>query len=398
LAYRPRSSDGVDSQAATEPPLPEDVGSLDELYLTGLHLAQYRHATRTPERYWREALRRDPADSRCNTAMGEWHLRRGELADAVRHLRQAIATLTKRNPNPRDGEPLYLLGVALRHLDEHDAAYDAFYKATWNAAWQSPAHFALAMHDCRRRQWAKALGHLDRALRVNADHLQARDLKAIVLRRLGRDAEATSLLEATVALNPTAYLARQLLGRSPTFDAQVHLDLAWDLWHAGLADEAIALLKQVRADDASGAAPLVAYTLAAFHEWGGKNDEAAIARQAAKGAPWQYCFPARLQEIAVLRAAIAADAADPRAPFYLGCLLYDRGRYDEAIACWERSAAADADFAPVWRCLGMAAFNVRHDTQAALDAYERAVAAAPDGGRLLYERDQLWKRLGVAPE
>ena len=46
-------------EAATEPPSPEEIATNEELYLTGLHLEQYRHATRSPEIYWREALRRD---------------------------------------------------------------------------------------------------------------------------------------------------------------------------------------------------------------------------------------------------------------------------------------------------------------------------------------------------
>ncbi|GAB4168216.1 MAG: hypothetical protein Fur0032_06440 [Terrimicrobiaceae bacterium] len=44
---------------ATEPPAPADIVSADELFLTGEHLEQYRHPTREPEDYWREALRRD---------------------------------------------------------------------------------------------------------------------------------------------------------------------------------------------------------------------------------------------------------------------------------------------------------------------------------------------------
>lgn len=102
-------------EAATEPPAPEAVGSTDMLYVTGravllvlracltqggvkrlccdgnvhgaalytsvgvrpgLHLDQYRHPTREATAYWREALRRDPGDARCNTAMGLWHYKR----------------------------------------------------------------------------------------------------------------------------------------------------------------------------------------------------------------------------------------------------------------------------------------------------------------------------------
>src|SRR5204863_10165492 len=45
---------------AAEPWVPRDIASADELYITGLHLDQYRHATRSPALYWREAVRPAP--------------------------------------------------------------------------------------------------------------------------------------------------------------------------------------------------------------------------------------------------------------------------------------------------------------------------------------------------
>ena len=122
------------------------MAGIDELYLIGLHLEQYRHATRLPEIYWREALRRDPDDSRCNLALGRWHMRRGELSDAEEHLRTSIARLTSRNPNPRDGEAYYQLGLCLRqqafanprNSNLLEDAYAAFYKATWESSPGSP--------------------------------------------------------------------------------------------------------------------------------------------------------------------------------------------------------------------------------------------------------------------
>lgn len=95
--------------------------------------------------YWREALRRDPGDARCNQALGLWHLRRGEAAAAERCLRAAVGRLTARNPNPADGEAHYGLGLALRARGGRDKeAYAAFYKSTWNWAWRSPAFYQLA--------------------------------------------------------------------------------------------------------------------------------------------------------------------------------------------------------------------------------------------------------------
>src|SRR5690606_13236458 len=70
VSWRPRPPHETDEdepvEPAAEPPPPSGIDSVDELYLTGLHLSQYRHATRKPEPYWEEALRRDPGDARCN--------------------------------------------------------------------------------------------------------------------------------------------------------------------------------------------------------------------------------------------------------------------------------------------------------------------------------------------
>ena len=73
---------------------------------------------------------------RCNNAKGLLLLRRGQFAKAEPYFKTAIATLTKRNPNPYDGEPYYNLGVSLFLQEKYKEAYDAFFKATWNDAWQ----------------------------------------------------------------------------------------------------------------------------------------------------------------------------------------------------------------------------------------------------------------------
>ncbi|MGA2231755.1 MAG: DUF5107 domain-containing protein, partial [Tepidisphaeraceae bacterium] len=199
---------------ATEPDLPANIKGNDELYLTGVHLEQYRHATRSPDIYWREALKRDPGDARCNDALGAWHLRRGEFAEALPHFQTAVATLTRRNPNPYDGQPHYHLGLTLRYLGRDDAAYAALYKSTWNFAWRAPAFHALAEIDAMRGEWTTALDHLALGLRVNADNLKARNLSAIVLRKLGRDAEADAMLRQTLELDPLDAWAGYLSGRA----------------------------------------------------------------------------------------------------------------------------------------------------------------------------------------
>ncbi|HUK66906.1 MAG TPA: DUF5107 domain-containing protein [Anaeromyxobacteraceae bacterium] len=382
---------------ASEPPPPEEVASADELYVTGLHLEQYRHATRSAESYWREALRRDPLDSRCNSALGFLHLRRGDFSKAEGHFRKALKRLELHNLNPYDGEPSYGLGLVLRYLGRDAEAYAAFSKSTWNAAWVSASHHALAEIDGARENWPAALEHLDRALRHDSDNLRARDLRAMVLVRLGRSAEAERALLETLSLDPLDAWGRHLAGRTPR-DARLALDLALDHARAGLFREALALAEIPELEGAAGATPLLHYHAACFAERVGDLASALRHREEARLSPPDYCFPSRLEDIFALEAAIEANPRDARAPYYLGDLFYDRGRREEAIVLWERAAESDPSYSVVWRNLGIAYFNVRRDKRRALEAYERAFAADPRDARLLYERDQLWKRTAVAPQ
>ncbi|HET7723116.1 MAG TPA: hypothetical protein VFK68_00645, partial [Propionibacteriaceae bacterium] len=85
---------------------------------------------------------------------------------------------------------------------------------------------------------------------------------------------------------------------------------------------------------------------------------------------------------------------DPTASALLGHWLYANGRPADAVARWRRSVAVDPSDPVVWRNLGVAAYNVDHDSDGAVEAYERAMEVAPDDARLLFESDQLWRLTG----
>ncbi len=382
-------------EPATEPPLPSEIAGCDELFITALHLEQYRHATRHPEIYWREALHRDPGDARCNHALGVWHLRRGEFSLAEKFLGRSIERIALRNPNPYDGEPFYSLGLALRYLGRSEEAYAAFYKSTWNFAWRSPGYLALAEMDMARGDFQTALEHLNLCVRTNADHLNARNLQVIALRKLGRSSEAEEILEATLSFDPLDYWARYLSNKT-LGNNQARLDIAFDLMISGLYGEAKGLLEtaDISADD--GSVPMVLYALAYCSAAVGDALRAERLYREAAGAVPDYCFPSRLAELIVLEAALQHNPDDARAHYYLGNWLFDRRRHQEAIAHWERSATLDASYSVVWRNLGIAYFNVHNNVSQAREAFERAVGANPADARLLYERDQLWKRTGAS--
>ena len=64
----------------------------------------------------------------------------------------------------------------------------------------------------------------------------------------------------------------------------------------------------------------------------------------AEAASPRYCFPARIEEMIVLKSAIARNPSAARAHYYLGNLYYDKRRYDEAIRSWRRSVELDSCF------------------------------------------------------
>ena len=384
--------------AATEPGTPEEIQSNDELYVTGLHLDQYRHATRHADVYWCEALRRDPADSRCNNAMGSWHLRRAEFAKAEEFFGQAIQTLTLRNPNPWEGEAFYNLGFTLRYLSRDEEAYAAFYKAAWNSAWRSAAYLALAELDAKRGDWNASIEHLESSLRMNTENLNARNLSVIVLRKLGRGGEADRLLKETLALDPLDSWTRYLASNSLPSGNQMLFDLALDYMRAGLYLEVVDLLGCTDRNARDGSVPILLYALGHIYRQLGNTASAKRTYSEASMAPPDYCFPNRLEEFVVLQEAVSANPEDARAAYYLGNLLYDRRRHREAIALWERAARLDPSFSTVWRNLGISYFNVLGDEELSRSAFDKAVQANPGDARILYEQDQLWKRLGESPE
>lgn len=412
LEYQPEADSSPDlPDPATEPLPPHEIQSTDELYITGLHLEQYRHATRSPQPYWEEALRRDPSDARCNNALGLVALRNGEFARAEEFFRAAIARLTRRNPNPRDGEPFYNLGLALLWQQRTPEAYDAFYKSTWNYALRSAGNFAMAGIAGAQGRYEVALSHLNEALCSDSENLKARDMKAALLYRLGREQEARTLIEETLRRDPLDILAGVemlfLEGWSPEsrrgffsrirVDVQTALDIAYDYAAFGFFTEAMFWLADV-VEQTETEYPMIFYTLAWLSERAGQTDETNEYWKRGAAAPPLYCFPFRLEEMLILERAIARDHHDSKANYYLGNLLYDRKRYDDAIACWRTSVEADPTFSIPWRNLGIAEYNVCHDPDAALGAYRNALKANRKDARLLYEFDQLKKRIGYSPE
>ena len=416
ISWRPPKEERHEIPEPAKPArLPAEIVENEQLYLTGLHLELYRHATFDPTAYYGEALRRDPGDVRCNNALGLWYLRRAQPAKAEPYFRRAIATLTARDPNPYDGEPYFNLGLALVQLERLDEAYDAFFKAVWNAAWQDAGYFCLAQIASRKGDHEKALELAERSLVRNWHNHRCRHLITALLRTLGRSAKAAAFAADSLVLDhfnvgclfeqvllagqdPGAAQqeARQRLLAISRGDVHTHIEYALDYAAAGFTKEAGELLSLSAAHGGAGY-PMMHYFLGHFAAMGGEHDVARAHYERAMGTSPDRCFPHRCEERAVLEAALAVNPHDARAVYYLGNLWYAFRQYDEAIACWERSVGVDGTFPTAWRNLALAHYNKRKDPAKALEAMERAFALDPTDARVLMELDQLYRRMGRTP-
>jgi len=401
------------AKAAAEP---GSIENAEQLFLTGWHIEQYRHATCSPVPYYEEALRRDDGDIRNNNALGLWYLRRGQFGKSVPYFQKAIATSTQRNANPYDTECYYNLGLALKFSGKNEDAYNAFYKATWGNAWQDSGYFSLAQIDMMNGDYALALEHTLAAIDRNAGSNKAYVLRSAAFRRMQRPEDAILVSSAAIkrdrfnlgalfelacchkALNDdkkSILYMNELLQLSRGYDQNL-IAYALDYANAGLYKEASGLLEHAGSGDCTN--PMVYYYLGFFRvKQGEENDGMKYFKKAAAADPY-LCFPNRLEDINILRLASKVNPADAKAPYYLGNLFYDKQQYHEAIELWEASALLDDTFPTVFRNLGMACFNKLGDKNKALALYEKAFSLDKTDPRVMMELDQLYKILNKPPE
>lgn len=395
-------TDRPKAEAAKAALSPEETATCEQLYMTGLHLEQYRHATYVAKDYYLEALRRDPSDIRNNNAMGLWLLRRGKFAEAEKYFRIAVETQLTRNPNPYDGEPRYNLGLALKYQGKNKEAYDAFYKSCWNAAMQDAGYYGCAQISCINDNLSEALYEVDKSLIRNWHNNNARVLKAAILRKLSRTDEALNLIKDSLKIDLfnfgcrfEQYLmskdAEVLSEMNGLMRAEIHNYeiVALDYIAAGMYSEAVQLLEE--GIKVCPTTPMTYYYMGWALQLDGKDSSGDFAKAAAHSP--EYCFPNRLEAILALECAQQVNPNDAKAPYYLGNLWYDKRQYNEAVACWEKSVDKDNTFPTVQRNLSLAYFNKMNKPEKAIASLEKAFALDTTDARILMELDQLYKRI-----
>ncbi|WP_350347523.1 DUF5107 domain-containing protein [Agromyces sp. G08B096] len=394
VEWRAHRADAAEPWVATEPPAPADIAASDELVLTGIHLVQYRHPTRAAEPYFREALRRDPGDSRARLALARLAYDRGLLGEALEHLDLAVERLTRRNLNPERGDVHLLRGLVLERLGRLEEAADAFGKASWDGALALPAALGRSRTALRLGDARRALEFADAAAAASPASPQAIAARVVAAHAVGgaTAAAADAELAAARALDPLDPLLAALAGELDPIDARTLVTMAHELHRMGATPLAAELARRAEAAPATAfgnPAPLAGYASASFHRATGDAQAAAEALHRARTADPRWAFPSGLDDLAVLEAALADDPGDARANGYLGCWLLDAGRTDDALRALDAALAAGIDDPVVWRNAAVAVVNTGGALDEADRRYRRALELSPGDARLVFERDQL---------
>ncbi len=417
LRYRTDSpvDNNPDFKPATRPiPDPPNATSAEQSYVAGLALDKKSKEREAREAYT-EAVKRDPGFAPAHIALGLSFYRSGEYETAARHLEAALVR------NKDAGDAHYYLALAQRALGQTSEAEDHLLWLVRSGYRESVARYVLGEIALANGDNKKALEHLQQAVMLDPRDLKARTVLAVAERLDGNNTAALARINEVANELPLDYLAineqilinkaagntakekaaadqlQHLLSREP--DAV--LELAFDYTAIGQQREAIAVLESAIKRDPTGILavdktrvhPMLHYTLGYLYQKSGQRDRArAQFALGMKGDP-AFVFPHRVEEIDVLRAAVAANANDGRAEYYLGNVLAAMSRDREALAAWRDAVKLDPANTIAQRNFARGLWLVSQNREEAAAQYQRAISVSPGDFRLYIEFDKLLAEL-----
>ncbi|MFO7851962.1 MAG: DUF5107 domain-containing protein [Bacteroidota bacterium] len=407
LSYKPVEKEYTEElpEPVKSPPAPEDIETIEEVFLTGKRIEQFYNPRIDPMVYYEEALNRDPGDVRTNISVGNILLLNGDYNNARKHFCKAISRITRDYTRPYDCEALYLEGICLKALGLYDEAIDTLYRATWDFAFHSAAYFELAQISVMRNDYSRALDEINRSLATNSRNNSAICLKASILRKMGEYKSAEEIIESILSSDPLdfraaneSYLLAKASGKRLKSDRELnalkkkmrdfdqnYIELATAYINDGLPEEAKDILLRY-----TGKSPIVSYYLGCLSARKGNDEEAEKYFNEGSSQPVDYCFPFRLETIKVLETALEYNPADGKAHYYLGNILYEK-QPGKAIKHWENAVKYNPELALAHRNLGWAYYQHQDDGYKAIKAYEKAIELDGDEPIYYLELDRLYE-------
>jgi tetratricopeptide (TPR) repeat protein len=419
LRYRTDSpvDNNPDFKAATRPiPDPKNVTSAEQSYVEGLALDK-KSKEREARAAYLDALQRDPGFAPAHIALGLSFYRSGEYETAAKHLEAALVR------NKDAGDAHYYLALVQRAMGQTSLAEDHLLWLVRSGYRESLARYVLGEMALAKGDTKQALEHLQQAVMLDPRDLKARTVLAVAERLNGDVQSAQARIKQVVNELPIDYFAVReqslinktagdtvnekaaadqlwrLLSREP--DAV--LQLVFDYQAIGQHREAIAVLEEAikrgpagtLAVDKTRVHPMLYYTLGYLYDKAGEHERARTQfNLGMKGDP-AFVFPHRVEEIEVLRTAVAANANDGRAAYYLGNVLAAMNRDREALTAWREAVKFDPANTIAQRNYARALWLAAQNREEAAAQYQRAISVSPNDFRLYIEFDKLLAEMGA---
>ena len=445
LSYTPVPPQGeVELPPKVENPKPpKEYASAELVYEIGLRLDQFHNGLIDPVPYYKRALEIDPDYSKANLAMGVRLAKNGSYAEAKPYLEKAVARATQNHTRALDAAPEYYLALVEKALGYLKRAEDLFWRCTWRLTHKKESYVELARIAALKGDWEEALARIDDALAIGQDEAKLWTMKGIFLRKRGTGngerGTANYCFDRAIACDPLEYWAVvekdgfAAAEKNRGLKAQQLLECVSDYWGIGCCDEVIALCDVALAKAAAekpykteGALPLKE-TLAACDSYrnalfgyfkayaqakkGVDKDEVSKTLTDAGLMSGDYCFPSRLEELAVLQWAADGQAVNDKnalanTHYYLAEVLWNMDQKDAALASWQVAVHINPKHALALRCIG---FALSHPgtyftntgvpsgiaSREAYDYYLKSLEADPGNFRTLDEAGKLAEKLNL---
>ena len=373
-------------------PTAANMNSAQELYLAGVHVAQYRDPAVEPDSYWKQALKRDINHIPSLIAMAKFEYGRYAFESARDYAERAIENVCRFNERVQSGEVYYVYAQILEALGEYKRAYDYYYKAAWAADSVGKAMTRISMLDIRNKDYKAALKHADTAIDYGRNNSLAKAARVIAAKSLRLD--VTEIINEELTADPINHYMRYLSDTEDFYKImdsnplETCLDIAYDFDTMGLYKENVKLLSGLLKAKPETAQPMLFYALGYYKYLCGEDG----AEEYKKGSNAEIgaTFPVRKEEMRILEDVIA-KTNDKKAKMLLGCLLYNKRHYREAAELWEECD----DYISV-RNLSVAYFSHLNRTDEALPLMMKAISLADDSEELIYETVVLMDKLGIS--
>lgn len=389
-----------------EGPVQKERKEMDakEFYLAGLKELEAEEPLKARE-YFESALKKAPNLKDAHTQIGVIYLKQGLWKEAKAEFEKEIEKQLNNERHLSDttlGDVYYYLGLVNKIIGNLPAAEDYLLKATKFPQTSPIAYHCLGQISLTRGNYHQAVKHFKKALERNSRSSETRVLLSAAYRKMQKYIDAEKMIKSVFEDEPTNYFAAfeqylvskdkketlsdmsyQNFSRLIRDEEQSYMELACLYINSGLYKDAITLMEMIDGEKS----PMSLFYLGYLYNKIGKREKGKeFYGNVLKAKNYQYLFPNRLEEFAILQDAIEESQDDFLARYAMGNLLASRYRFSEALEQWSKSAQKIENLkneektqfsdclTVLYRNIGLMLWKIQKKHEEAVSWYEKALS------------------------